>query len=87
MTLTADGAAKLIMLNFSQEQNEAKTVLAITGLVNEAYAKGIAVGRAEKEAAVTAGWKCPKCLVDRTKEPCPELTNLGCPMHGTAQSR
>lgn len=50
-TLTADGAAKLIMLNFSQEQNEAKTILAITRLVNEAYVKGIEVGRAEKETS------------------------------------
>lgn len=50
-TLTADGAAKLIMLNFSQEKDEAKTVLAITRLVNEAYEKGIAVGRASKETS------------------------------------
>lgn len=52
-TLTADGAAKLIMLNFAQEQDEAKTVLAITRLVNEAYEKGIAVGQSAQETSVT----------------------------------
>ena len=39
------------------------------------------------ETPVTPELKCPKCLVDRTKEPCPEITSLDCPISGTASNR
>jgi hypothetical protein len=48
-TLTAEGAVRLIVLNFTQERDEEKTVLAITRLVNEAYEQGIKAGSSTQE--------------------------------------
>lgn len=45
-TMTPEAAARLVLMNYQQEQNEEKTVLAITMLMNEAFNKG-------KEAATT----------------------------------
>lgn len=33
----------------------------------------------------TAALKCPKCLVDRSRAPCPEITQMDCPMAGEAK--
>lgn len=50
-TMTPEAAIRLIMLNYQQEQNEAKTVLAFLRLVNEAYEKGAEAASAHNTAA------------------------------------
>jgi hypothetical protein len=39
-TLSAEGAVRLIMLNYLTEQNQEKTELALIRLVNEAFEQG-----------------------------------------------
>lgn len=39
-TMTAEGAIRLIMLNYLTEQNQEKTELALLRLVNEAFEQG-----------------------------------------------
>jgi len=47
-TMTAEGAARMILLNYEAERNEAKTVLAITCLVNEAYQQGLRAAQPQR---------------------------------------
>lgn len=39
-TMTPEAAIRLIMHNFTQEKNEAKTELALLALINAAYEQG-----------------------------------------------
>lgn len=39
-TMTPEAAIRLIMFNFTQEKNEAKTELALLTLINEVYEQG-----------------------------------------------
>lgn len=47
-TLTAEGAVRLILLNYEAEQNLPKTELLLIRLVNEAYNQGKAAGSSEQ---------------------------------------
>ena len=47
-TMTAEGAIRLIMLNYEAEQNREKTELALLRLVNEAYEQGMRVAQPQK---------------------------------------
>jgi hypothetical protein len=39
-TMTPEAAIRVVLMNYQQEKNEAKTVLAMLALVNNAYEQG-----------------------------------------------